>query len=176
MDTNEKGCTCHGHDHADDHVHGAHCGCGHHHHEHVEVKPIEGMTALQQDVMLALHQRRYLPVARFVLTKAGDDEVQSVALAPVYLGSPEDEMDAVKALGAELAALEGADLITLDYDIPLKGYAYAEYKASALYAYFQRTVAEARDKAFLFDTAGLELGSMALTEAGERCVLAMLEQ
>lgn len=181
MNDHEKDCACHEHTHEEHHHHGDACGCGcghhHHHHEEIEVKPIEGMTVVQQNMLLALYERRYLPVACFTLTKDGDDELSSIALAPVYLVSPTDTMEDVKALGAQLSELEAGGLLTLDYDLPLNGYEYSEYKASELYAYFARTVEEAKDRPdFLFDTANLELGSMALTELGEKTVGEMLEE
>ena len=133
------------------------------------------MSIVQQNILLALYERHFLPVARFVLSKAGEDEVQASALAPVYMGTPQDTMEDVKALGAQLQQLEDGGLITLDYDLSLSGYGYAEYTGSDLYAYFQKTVSEAAGTPdFLFDTAGLELGSMALTEAGEKAVKDMI--
>lgn len=169
---------CNGHHHDHNHDHGEGCGCGchdHHHHEHVEIMPVDGLSILQQNFLLALHERGYLPIARFVLTCADNEEAQSVALAPVYIGDPNDDMDRVKSLGEALQALEDGGLLTLDYDIPLKGYAYGEYTGSELYAYFQKTVQEASGKPdFLFDTPSLELGSMALTDEGTAAVLAMM--
>lgn len=160
-----ESCGC-GHDHH--HAHGENCGCGH---EHVPIPTPEGMSPLQVDVLLGLRQRRWLPVACFALTKSDDDTRYAVTLSPVYLGTQDDTMEQVKALGSELALLENMGLITLDYDIPLDGYAYEEYKTSALYAYFVQTVAEAAKLPNpTFDTPRLELGSMALTDEGEKMV------
>lgn len=136
---------------------------------------MEGLTVLQQNMMLELYGRRFLPVASFGITRRDDSEVFAVALAPVYLGTPADTMEQVKALGGELKALEDWDLITLDYDLPLSGYPYTEYKVSDLYGYFQETVAEAAGvPGHVFDTPVLELGSMALTDAGRQMVQKML--
>lgn len=163
------GCGC-GHDHGHDHDH--HHG---HDHEHIEIAPVEGLTIRQQNMLLALHERKYLPVACFSMTKKGEDSVYAVALAPVYLGSRQDTMEEVKVFGEELSQLEDAGYITLDYDIPLNGYGYAEYTESDLYAYFVKTVEEGKEKpGALFDEANLEKGSMALTEAGTREVEKML--
>ena len=132
---------------------------------------------MQVDILLALRQRQCLPVACFSLAKTDDDERYCVSLAPVYMGTPEDSMEQVKQIGAELKALEQADLLTLDYDIPLSQYAYAEYKTSALYAYFVQTVAQAAAQPnATFDTPTLELGSMALTDAGQDMVDKLLAQ
>ncbi len=132
---------------------------------------------MQVDVLLELRQRQCLPVACFSLAKAGDDERRAVALAPVYLGAPNDTMEQVKQLGAELKALEDMDLLTLDYDMPIQRYAYEEYRTSELYAYFAETVREASAKPdATFDTPVLELGSMALTDAGEDMVDALIAQ
>ncbi len=152
--------------HEHHHEHGEHCGC-----HHAEAKVPAEYTPLQADVLLELSKRGCLPVACFALVNAQEDELYSVALEPVYLGTSEDTMEQVKQLGGELSGLADAGLITLDYDIPLKGYAYEEYRTSALYAYFVKTVEEAKGRpGNLFDTPVLELGSMALTEAGEALV------
>lgn len=136
------------------------------------------MTIIQQNMLLALYERRYLPVAQFVMAKAGEPDVQMTALAPVYMGSKEDTMDEVKAMGAQLQELEDAGLLSLDYDIGLEGYPYTEYTESDLFAYFQQTVKEAQDRPdlFVFDTAKLELGSMELTIEGVLAVRAMLPE
>lgn len=126
-------------------------------------------------MLLGLYERRYLPVACFAMTRSGEASVYAIALAPVYLTSPADSLDNVKALGKSLRQLEEAGLITLDYDLPLQGYAYDEYKRAAVYDLFARTVSEgsAQPNA-LFDTPLLELGSMALTERGLETVEAMM--
>lgn len=153
------------------HVHDEHCACGHEHHE---AQPLEGLSYLQQNLLLALYERRYLPVACFSLTKQNSAHDYAVALAPVYLSSAEDSMETVKALALELEQLEQGGLITLDYDIRLSGYAYAEYESSELYAYFKRTVEESKEiENARYDTANLELGSMALTEEGVFAVMKM---
>lgn len=130
---------------------------------------------LQQNLLLGLHERRFLPVASFSLGKTGQDGVLAVALAPVYIGDPADTMERVRELAEALKGLEDGGLITLDYDLPLGGYAYAEYRESALYAYFVQTVREgAKRPDAILDTPILELGSMALTDEGEAAVEAML--
>lgn len=177
-------CDC-GHDH---HAHGTGCGCGHHHHhahsddcgcghEHIEIPLQEDMTILQLNVLLALYERKYLPVAQFAMTSSKEAELYVVALAPVYLGSAEDSMEDVKVIGAELLSLERGGLITLDYDLPINGYPYEEYRDAALYCFFAETVEEgAQQLSSLFDTPNLELGSMALTEQGVERVEAVIAQ
>ena len=82
-------------------------------------------------------------------------------------------MKTVKEVGAFLQGLEDIGLVTLDYDIPLNGYGYEEYKTSALYEYFCATVAEGASKPdFLGNIPVLELGSIALTETGEQIAAA----
>lgn len=152
------------------HQHDEHCGCGCGH-IHVPIPTPEGLTSLQMDLLLALRQRQCLPVACFSLGKTSDGSLRSVALEPVYLSSPQDTMEQVKELGRELIMLEDMNLLTLDYDMPLRSYPYEEYKTSELYAYFVKTVKEAAQMPNpTFDTPVLELGSMALTEAGEEMV------
>lgn len=131
----------------------------------------QDLTANQRDFLHALARRRALPVARFAVESSRERDFYSVALSPVFLRSTGDDMAAVKEAGAFLTKLEALGLLTLDYDIPLKGYPYEEYHHSALYAYFVSTVEEgARQQGFLGDTPRLELGSMALTPLGERLV------
>ena len=64
-----------------------------------------------------------------------------MALAPVYLRSPDEGLDTVKETAALLLELEEMGYLTLDYDYPLDRYSYKEYKESKLYDYFCRTVA-----------------------------------
>ncbi len=113
-------------------------------------------------------------MACFSLAKEGVEGPNAIALDPVYISAPEDSMDRVKEIGAELIALEEGGLITLDYDAPLKGYPYEEYKSSDLFALFVQTVKEAAAlPEHSYDVPVLELGSMALTEAGERMAAAI---
>lgn len=64
--------------------------------------------------------------------------------------------------GRWLTSLEEGGYLSVDYDLPLSGYGYEEFKESELYAYFCRTVEEAsRRKGFLGDLPVLELGSIA---------------
>lgn len=150
------------------------CGCDHEHHSHADKgnTPIE-VTESQRDFLHQLSHHHYLPVARFTITDSKEEDFVSTALAPVFLNAADDDMKTVKAVGAFLQTLEDSGLITLDYDIPLDGYDYAEYKESALYAYFCATVAEGAAKPnFLGDTPELELGSIAPTEAGAQIAAA----
>lgn len=173
MHQHNEHCDCgdhnHGHSHtADHHEHDEHCGCGH---THVPIPTPDGLTPIQVDILLALRQRQCLPVACFTLSKSDDESRHSVALAPVYLSLTDDSIEQVKQLGRELSQLEEMDLLTLDYDIPLQNYAYDEYTHSELYAYFVQTVAEAAKRPeATFDTPGLDLGSMALTESGDELI------
>lgn len=178
MHQHDEHCDCgehqHGCNHPDHHhEHDEHCGCGH---THTPIPTPEGLTPMQVDILLELRQRYCLPVACFSLAKTDDDARHGIALAPVYLSSPDDSMEQVKQLGNELSLLEDMELLTLDYDIPLQQYAYEEYKTSALYAYFVKTVQEAAAQPnATFDTPKLELGSIALTDAGEAMVDELLK-
>lgn len=158
--------------------HDEHCGCscGYDHTDKENTKvhatPAE-VTENQKSFLHQLHHNHYLPVARFTLTDSREPNFISTALAPVFIRNVSDDMTMFKEAGAFLQKLEDMELITLDYDIPLSGYSYEEYKSSALYAYFCKTVAEGAEKpGFLGDTPELELGSMALTEAGEQIAAA----
>jgi hypothetical protein len=158
--------------------HDEHCGCGcGHNHEHthrtdIPTAPIE-MTDNQRDFLHQLSHSHYLPVARFTIEDSREDDFIATALAPVFIRSAADDMETVKEAGAFLQQLEDLGLITLDYDMPLDGYGYEEYKDSSLYEYFRTTVVEGASRpGFLGDTPVLELGSMALTEAGKEIAAA----
>jgi len=99
-----------------------------------------------------------------------EEEARLVSLAPVYINSVDDNMETVKEIRTVLSELEEKGLISLDYDIPLQDYDYTQYTKSALFSYFKETVNEGkrRNPSFLFDTAEIELGSIALTEFGEK--------
>ena len=173
MPHDEK-CSCgHDHSHDHDHEHGHSHGHSHEHkHEHTDARihaePAE-LTKNQKDFIHQLSHYHYLPVARFTLEDSREEDFVSTALAPVFLRSAADDMDLVKEAGAFLQKLEDMGLITLDYDMPLNGYDYEEYKTSELYKYFCETVEEGATRPnFLGNTPVLELGSMALTGAGEK--------
>ena len=182
--THDEHCNC-GHDHG--HTHDEHCGCGHdhdHQHDHGHTHDEHcgcgcgeshaylstedsALTDSQADILLAIQQRGFLPVARFKVGSSKNPEAFAVALSPVYIADPKEDMETVKTNGSLFLSLEDMGLITLDYDLPLKGYTYEEYQNSSLYAYFVETVKEAAQKHnFAMDTPILELGSMALTEEG----------
>lgn len=149
------------------------CGCGqdhahHHAHHHEERRKPVSLGENQKDFLHQLGHHRYLPVARFTRKDSREEGFAATALAPVFLRSAGDTMEMAKEAGAFLQTLENLGLLTLDYDIPLEGYGYEEYRGSALYDYFCATVAEGAQRAeFLGDTPVLELGSMALTPEGE---------
>lgn len=158
--------------------HDEHCGCGHdHHHNHpcradAPTAPVEA-TEDQKEFLHQLGHHHYLPVARFTVKDSREESFDFVALAPVFLRSAADDMEMVKEVGAFLQGLEDLGLITLDYDIPLSGYGYEEYRESPLYEHFLATVAQGASMPnFMGNTPVLELGSIALTEAGEQIAAA----
>lgn len=160
--------------------HDEHCGCGcghdhdhaHHYRTDAHAAPVE-VAEDQKDFLHQLGHHHYLPVARFTVEDSREEAFVSTALAPVFLRSADDDMQTVKEAGAFLQNLEDLGLITLDYDVPLNKYGYEEYKSSALYKYFCATVAEGASRPnFLGNTPVLELGSIALTDAGEKIAAA----
>ncbi len=164
-----ESCGC-GHTH--EHAHPDHCGC------HNEV-PLEHSELSQDQMALlaALMRHGYLPIARFCMMNSEDEEIFAVALEPVYIVDSADSMEIVKETGELFTSLADRGLITLDYDEPLKGYAYAEYETSELYAYFVDTMKEAAgQKGFVFNTPLLEKGSVALTQAGQDMLNASMEK
>lgn len=159
----QKDCTCGCHPH-DSKTHP-------HHHTQVSFPSTLDLSTLQQNILLGLSQRKYLPVAQLTLSSTKDKSLYSIALAPVYLADAQDSMEEIKALGIELKQLQQSGLITLDYDLPLGGYSYQEYENSAIYRHFIETVKQsATHPEFLFDIPALEKGSMALTTKGENLI------
>ena len=157
-------CSCgcgreHTHEHHH-HEHGCSCGCGHDHdHEH----PCGREKAILQTILAV----GCLPVARLIATKSDEEEVVIDCLSPVYLYETSDTLDEVKEIGALLRRLSDLGLLTLDYDRPIADFDYSLYTESDLFAYFVRTIDEARGReGFLCDTAEMELGSMAVTPLG----------
>ena len=149
------------------HEHQEHCNCScGHHQEHHSLHPHGGgLTEAQTAFLHELEHHHFLPVARFLIESSREDDFSSVALAPVYLRGPEESMEWVKETGAMLLGLEEKGYLTLDYDYPLESYPYTEYRQSDLYAYFCRTIEEAKGRpGCLGDTPVLELGSIAPAE------------
>ena len=184
----EDGCGC-GHDHGDEQGDGCGCGHGHDHqggcghgHDHQGGCGCEshapdydnGLTIAENNVLMALMERGALPVAQFSLTSSRESGAYTVAMEPVYIARTEDSLENIREYGALFAALEDKGLIDIDYDFPLPGYPYQEYRDSDAWRRFQETAAEARGRGFTYDTPGLELGSMTLTERGEEILDGML--
>ncbi len=121
----------------------------------------------EKSILLELNQSSQLPVSRFIMSSSTEHEARVVSLAAVSIKALDDSMETVKQTGRVLSGLEKKGLIALNYDIPMQGYDYAPYTNSALFAYFKETVNDGKKyPSFLFDTAEIELGSMALTEFG----------
>ncbi len=167
--THGEGCGCGEHAHA--HVHGEGCGCGGHHHE---PDYENGLTIAENNVLMALTERGALPVARFTLTSSKEAEAYAVAMEPVYIANPSDSLDDIKEYGSLFARMEDKGLIDLEYDLPLPGYPYFEYKGSDAWKRFVETAAEAKERGFTFDSPNLELGGIALTNIGQEVVERML--
>jgi hypothetical protein len=159
-----------------------HCGCheaheGGHEHEHGDGgceccsgSCGDGVIYITEDehaFLKALAQRSFLPLARFMMTSSKSEDLESVALAPVFMTDPGDAMETVKKIGRTLTDMEEKGLITLDYDIPIQDEPYAVYKESGLFKDFCDVVGEGKkNDAFLFDQPVLETGSIALTALG----------
>ena len=172
-------CSCgcgreHTHEHHH-HEHGCSCGCGHDHdHEHpygrvpvtADAESIE-ISGREKAILQTILAVGCLPVARLIATKSDEEEVVIDCLSPVYLYETSDTLDEVKEIGALLRRLSDLGLLTLDYDRPIADFDYSIYTESDLFAYFVRTIDEARGReGFLCDTAEMELGSMAVTPLG----------
>lgn len=118
--------------------------------------------------MEKLGQTPYLPLAEFFLTSSKEEELSNTVLAPVYLETGEESLQEIRALGKVLKSLEEKDLITLDYDQPLKHYDPALFLDSEAFRMLEETVEQGQElTGALFDTANLGIGSISLTHLGQ---------
>ncbi len=170
MSNNNHKHSCTNHSHSHNHEHGHGCGC--HSHggnnkccgKHKKIK-IEDISDTQVEFLMHLIESKFLPVASFVLKSSKEHDFESIALAPVFIIDVKDSMQEVKNVANKLKSLENLGLITIDYDIELNGYSYAEYHSSEIYAYFKKTVNESKGKdGFIGDVPTIECGSIAPTE------------
>ncbi len=171
MDNKLTGCG-HGHrTHAEED-----CGCGHDHGHRDGGGPNynNGLSIAENNVLMGLMEREKLPVARFALTASKAHHAYAVALEPVYIADPGDSLEQVKAYGALFAGMEDKGLISIEYDAPLDGYAYAEYRQSSAYGTLPRRPPRRRRAASRSDTPVLELGRMILTGKGRAVIDRML--
>lgn len=157
-----EGCGCGGHDHAHEG-----CGCG----GHEEATPFytynqEPLTDGQKTFLQQLAQCCYLPVVRYVVKSTKEADFQMAAFGPAFIQGDYNTMADLSQVRTFLSDLEKLGLLSLDYDIPLDGYDYAPYYESEVFTKLQETVAEGKNMSDFFgDTAAIETGSMALTEA-----------
>lgn len=129
------------------------------------------ITREERAFLMRLAQIPFLPLARFILVSSRSSHIQVTALAPVHLTASDQSLEQIRKTGTILLGLEHKGLISLDYDQPLQGCDYAEYRDSGAYRFLQESVREGCKKEnFLFDQARLELGSIALTALGRRLV------
>lgn len=113
----------------------------------------------------------YLPAARFVMKSSKTPHATNIALAPVFLLSPEDDVKRAAHTAQLLLSLEDKGLIQIDYEMPLENANEEEFTSSPLFAYFTDTVLEGANRFHsVFDVAALELGSMGLTAIGRRAI------
>lgn len=135
------------------------------------------LTGEEAAVLGELSRTGPLPVCRFILKSSVEDELENIALAPVLIRKPGDDVKTAVGRGKIILALEKRGLVLLDYETPLPGYNYDAVKASAAFAEFLNTVNEGKSRpGFLFDTADLDAGSMALTDDGAEAILDYLRE
>lgn len=126
------------------------------------------LTPEEAEFMEKLGQTPYLPLAEFFLTSSKEEELSNTVLAPVYLETGEESLQEIRALGKVLKSLEEKDLITLDYDQPLKHYDPALFLDSEAFRMLEETVEQGQElTGALFDTANLGIGSISLTHLGQ---------
>ena len=131
------------------------------------------LSSEEKQFLSLLAETPFLPVAKFLLKSRKAKNIESIALAPVYLVSKNDSVDAVKKTGQIINQMVEHDIISLDYDIPLENCDYSRYVHSDVFTKLKETVAEGQtNPEFIFDVTAIQFGSMALTGAGQ----AALEQ
>lgn len=129
------------------------------------------ITEAEKDFLMKLAQIPFLPLTRFVMKSTKSEHMESVALAPVYMGDRNDSIDIIRKTGVILSTLEDKYLVTLDYDMPLQNGDYSVYEESELYRHFCNTVLEGgKQEGFIFDMPVLERGSIALTTLGQDAI------
>lgn len=114
----------------------------------------------EAEFLLRFAELPFLPAARFQMNRYGEAPRESDTLAPVFLCSPQDSLDAVRATAAVLNRLAALRLITVSFTEPLQHFNYAEYENSPAFAAF-------RAQAGGFAVPEIEHGSMALTALGQ---------
>lgn len=148
---NNHNCCDHSHDHSHDHQHSHTCNAE--------------LTQNERDFLHQLSHTKYLPLASFITKSTKTHSFEIIALQPVFIRSLGDTMADVRECGEFLEILAQKGKITLDYDIPLDGYAYDEYKNCSLYAEYCQLVAEgSKNENFLGDIPSLQFGSIAIVE------------
>lgn len=170
--SNKKGCcgSEHGHEHTNacNHEHGTDekkCGGGCCQKREITV------TQEEVDFLMKLSQIPFLSLVRFVMINSKEDDISCNALSAVHMNNKSDSMEIVKNTGRIISSLHDKGLLSLDYDLPLENDDYELYKTSDLFKYFIDTVTEGAKKPnALFDTAALEMGSLALTDLGQSAI------
>lgn len=124
----------------------------------------QALTELEKTLLNALSERAFLPIARLVLVSTEEPDLSFVMSAPVYLPDKHTKDAERKALGRSLLALQKRGYITLDYDLPLQGFDYDEWRDSDFYQRVSFSL-EAPDV-----MPKLEGGSVALTVQGQQVI------
>lgn len=110
---------------------------------------VNPMSSLEAYLLSTFAMFPFQPVCRLT--------AENLAIAPLFLQSPEDDGEEIDAVGKALGDLAARGLISIDYEEPLKGCSYEEYHESTLLAALKETT----------DQFSLETGSMALTGKGQ---------
>lgn len=147
-----------------------------HSHESCNHHPSVVLSENEVSFLHALNQTLFLPVVQFIMTSKNAEHFQSIALTPVYMTNKNESMEKVKDIAAILITLEEYSLIELDFNVPLDDSAYDVFRDSELFAYFVKTVDEGKlNPGFLFDSATMEYGRMAITELGQQVASKLAE-
>ncbi len=126
------------------------------------------ITPDEEDFLKKLAQTPYLPLAEFFLTSSQEADLTNTVLAPVFLETGEESMQEIRNTGKVLKRLEEKELVTLDYNKPLKNADANFFLDSSAFQILEETVEQGQElSGALFDTANLGMGSISLTQLGQ---------
>ena len=153
--------------HNNEHNHGS-CGCccgGCCHNQEI------ALTVSEKAFLEKLAQIPFLEVVNFMMKSSKSTHLESIALADVHISDKGDSMEKIKETAAVLDSLYDYGIIDINYNLPIEGSDYSMYRGSDVYLLLEKTILDGRkNENFLFDTADLECGSVALTAFGQEFI------
>ncbi|WP_317854215.1 hypothetical protein [Chakrabartyella piscis] len=135
-------------------------GCG----THNQKADTKELSSAAQELVKQLEIHCYLPVVQFVVQDTTDPMFKLVAYSPVYIEETEQTIEEIRDMGKVLVDLQKKKILTLDYHLPLQGYAYQEYLESEVFVEFANSVVAEMKQEYTGVFATIQKGSMALTQ------------